>query len=134
METNAKSLSGKPGGWFCDSTKSFAIDALGMGSAEHVKELYAEAKAAADKSSVLAEILPGVEWVGKHAFKEEWAESDLAAQLQQEMAEYLTEELGPQATTDLIAELVHFKPVVSQIFSSWRAMKKCDQEMPKALD
>jgi hypothetical protein len=123
-------------GWFRDSTKRFnrvAIDALGMGDSADVKVLCKGAKAAADKSTTLAKLQPGIEWVGKHALKE-WlshsdAHSDLAEQLQQELVAYLSRELGQQAATELMAELVHLKSVIGQIISGTRAMWKCDQKM-----
>lgn len=124
-------------GLFRDSTKAFngiAIDSLGMGNTDKVQQLCKDAKAAASKSSILARLLPGVEWVGKHAFKEWWADSDLAAQLQQEMAAYIAEELGQEAATNLMADLVHLKPIIGQFLSGGRAMWKCDAKMLKALE
>jgi hypothetical protein len=124
-------------GWFRDSTKRFnrvVIDALGMGDSADVKVLYQGAKAAADKSTLLVKLQPGIEWVGRHALKEWSAHSDLAEQLQQELATYLAEELGQQAATELMAELVHLKPVIGQLISGTRAMWKCDQKMLKALE
>jgi hypothetical protein len=124
-------------GWFRDSTATFnrvAIDVLGMGDSADVKELYRGAKVAADKSTLFQTLQPGIKWVGKHALKEWSGHSDLAEHLQQELAGYLAEELGQQAATELMAELVHLKPIIGQIISGTRAMWKCDQKMLKALE
>lgn len=128
-------------GWFRDwtgaSTRKFnrvVIDALGMGDTADVKELYKGAKAAADKSTLWARLEPGIEWVGHHALKEWSANSDLAEELQLQLMKYLTREVGQQAATELMAELVHLKPFIGQIISGTRAMWKCDQKMLKALE
>ncbi|KAH8774134.1 hypothetical protein BGZ57DRAFT_982508 [Hyaloscypha finlandica] len=71
-------------GWFRDSIKRFnrvAIDALGMGDSADIKVLCKGAKAAADKSTLLAKLQPGIEWVGKHALKEWLSHSDAHSDL-----------------------------------------------------
>lgn len=123
-------------GWFRNSTKKFnrvAIDTLGMGDSADMASLYKDAKKAANQSSILARLTPAAEWIGKHEFKQWWDESDLAAQVQQEMAAYVARELGQDAATDLMTELVHLKPGFGQVISGGRAAWKCDQKMLKAL-
>ncbi|KAL2076235.1 hypothetical protein VTL71DRAFT_1178 [Oculimacula yallundae] len=85
-------------GWFCDSNVTFnrvAIDALGLSDFASIKELYRWAKAVADRSTLFQPLQPvgGVSGRG----------------------------IGQQAAMDLMAELVHLKPVNGQILSGTRA-------------
>jgi hypothetical protein len=119
-----------------DNTKSFrhfSIDCLGLGDSAQLAHLQAQAKEVT-RTTLRAKVAEGVEWAGEKAVEHWWDSSDLAAAVQAEMMQVVTNEFGAQAAQEFAGQLVHGKPVVGQIAGATRGVITVDRKMIRVLE